>query len=80
MVSLLGEGGRAERVEPLSSNGLSARDSEITRRLDELSSGKNMEVRVFIGDQELRGIVNSEIYEGNRLVSRKLAAGRRMVR
>jgi hypothetical protein len=83
--ALIAEAGRTERVEPLDSRGLSRRDRDIVDRLDLLlatMSGRGdgkaaPEIRVFIGDQELRGVVRTEIGESNRKMARKLSQGRR---
>lgn len=44
-------------------------------RLGEALGGSNVEVKVFIGDQELKGVVRTEISEQNRDVKRRALAG-----
>lgn len=80
MLALIGEAGRNERVEPLDSQGMSVRDraiiAEVARNLVGSSSG-GVNVRVFIGAQELTDIVRYEITENETGNVRKLAVGRR---
>lgn len=81
MLSVIGEAGRTERVEPLDSRGLSKRDQDIVRRLDALlaqGAGKGQEVRVFIGDQELKGIVRTEVHSSSRTLARRVSQGRKL--
>lgn len=80
ILSLIGEGGRAERVEPLDPQGLSVRDRAIIEHLARTQGGGggNVVVRVYIGDRELRDIVDYEIVTHENHVARKLAGGRRV--
>ena len=58
-LAMLAEAGRPERVEPLDPSGLSQRDRALIEMLS--GGGAVPDVRVFIGDQELRGIVRVEV-------------------
>lgn len=55
-LSLIGEAGRPERVEPLDPNGLSARDRAMIDRLT--GSGGGTQVAVYIGTRELTELVD----------------------
>lgn len=58
-LAVLAEKGRPERIEPLDSSGLSQRDRALISML--AGGGGVPDVRVFIGDQELRGIIRVEV-------------------
>jgi Peptidase family M23 len=79
--AILAEAGKTERVEPLDSKGLSNRDKDIVDRLDKLLSvaGGNggTLVKVFIGDEELRSVVRSEIRTQYATTARSTVTGRR---
>lgn len=81
MLALIGEAGRNERVEPLDSQGMSVRDraiiAEVARNLVG-SGGGGVNVRVFIGAQELTDIVRYEITEQETGNIKKTSIGRRM--
>lgn len=73
---IIGEAGRSERVEPLDSNGLSARDLALINYLSGNSSG-NITVRVFLDGQELHATVDSRIEANNRALDQAITRGRR---
>jgi murein DD-endopeptidase MepM/ murein hydrolase activator NlpD len=79
VMAMLAEGGKHERVEPLDSQGLSARDYAMIEALTKRSGGGSgaVQVRVFIGDRELRDIVRYEVSDNNRVLARDLSIGRR---
>ena len=80
VMSLLAEGGKHERVEPLDSQGLSARDKAL---IDEMATkfggggAGNTVVRVYIGDRELTDLVRYEVDGNNQRLARDLRIGRR---
>ena len=80
VMSLLAEGGKHERVEPLDSQGLSARDyamiEAVAGRVGGGAAGPTS-VRVFIGERELTDIVRYEVRDGERTLARNLSVGRR---
>ena len=82
VMALIGEAGRNERVEPLDSQGMSARDraiiAEVARNFGAGGSGSGTTVRVFIGSRELTDIVRYEVTEAETGNVRKIATGRRM--
>ena len=81
VMSLLAEGGKHERVEPLDSQGLSARDkaliSEMAAKFGGGAGGGGTVVRVYIGDRELSDLVRYEVDDSNQRLARSLAVGRR---
>lgn len=83
ILGLIGEGGRNERIEPLDSQGLSVRDRAIIEQLARQSGvggGGPVVVKVFIGDRELRDIVDYQIQHDNETIARRTRAGRRTYR
>ena len=79
-MAMLAEGGKHERVEPLDSQGLSARDYALIEAMAKNSgkgSGGPTSVRVFIGERELTDIVRYEVSDSNRILARDLSVGRR---
>ena len=80
-MSLLAEGGKHERVEPLDSQGLSTRDyaiiDAVAQRVGGGGSSGATSVRVFIGERELTDIVRYEVRDGERTLARNLSIGRR---
>jgi murein DD-endopeptidase MepM/ murein hydrolase activator NlpD len=85
VLALLAEGGRHERVEPLNSSGLSRRDmaliNAVAMRVAQTTESRGGEqgvtVKVYIGDEELRDIVQYEIQDNQTGLTRDLAIGRR---
>ena len=77
-LAVVAEAGRAERVEPLDSDGLSKRDRAW---LNQIGSGGDGEVlvQVFIGDTELNSKIDQRVIRGNTGVARSVLAGRRVV-
>ena len=80
VMSMLAEAGKHERVEPLDSQGLSARDRAL---INEMASrwngggGGSTVVRVYIGDRELTDLVRTEIVTNEGSLARSLAYGRK---
>ena len=80
LLSIIGEAGKKERVEPLDSSGMSERDRAIIREIMQEyggGAGGGTVVRVYIGDRELRDIVKYEVVDSQGHLARSLAAGRR---
>lgn len=79
VLSLIGEAGRHERVEPLDRQGLSTRDRALIAALSDGGGGGGgrTEVRVYIGSQELRDIVGYEVVKHDDALARTLVGGRR---
>jgi murein DD-endopeptidase MepM/ murein hydrolase activator NlpD len=79
--AILAEAGRAERVEPLNARGLSTRDKDIVDRLDRIlgkqGDGAASVVNVYIGDEQLRQIVRTEIVQASSSNARTMVTGRR---
>ena len=69
----IAEAGQAERVEPLDPNGLSRRDLAWVDKLIEAGGGGlggGVTVKVFIGEQELTSIVNTQVERSNSALAR----------
>jgi murein DD-endopeptidase MepM/ murein hydrolase activator NlpD len=80
VMAMLGEGGKHERVEPLDSQGMSARDYALINALAAKmggGSGGPTYVKVFIGETELTDIVRYEISDTNKTLARDLRIGKR---
>jgi len=80
VMSMLAEGGKHERVEPLDSQGLSTRDRALIAEMAAKfggTGGGNTVVRVYIGDRELSDLVRYEVDDSNQRLARSLAVGRR---
>jgi murein DD-endopeptidase MepM/ murein hydrolase activator NlpD len=76
--AMLGEAGQHERVEPLDSQGLSARDRALIEELTRNRAGTgNVLVRVYLGDEELRDMIRYEVSETDRAKSLAVVRGRR---
>ena len=79
-MSMLAEGGKHERVEPLDSQGLSTRDRALIAEMAAKfggTGGGNTVVRVYIGDRELTDLVRYEVDGNNQRLARDLRIGRR---
>lgn len=78
-VTRVAEVGKAERVEPLDSKGLSDRDYAMIKRLGLTGGGEGGTpiVHVYIGQQELTHIVDTRVEYSNTNVARDALSGRR---
>jgi hypothetical protein len=84
IMSVIGEAGRDERVEPLDRQGLSTRDRALIQSIVAQMSGRQgtgggsaTVVRVYIGNEELKDIVRYEISDGESTLAKALSTGRR---
>jgi murein DD-endopeptidase MepM/ murein hydrolase activator NlpD len=77
ILSVIGEAGKKERVEPLDSTGLSQRDRAMIELLSKQSrgSGGHLEVRVFVGNQEITDIVNTQLVKHDKDLVQALSIG-----
>lgn len=57
-LALLAEAGRAERVTPLDSNGFTPAERQILAALQGDSSEKDINIQVFVGNQQIQDIVD----------------------
>ena len=57
-LALLAEAGRAERVTPLDSNGFTPAERQILAALQGDSSDKEVNIQVFVGNQQIQDIVD----------------------
>jgi hypothetical protein len=71
---MIAEAGHPERVEPLDADGFSKRDRAM---LDLLRDNGGTEIRVFIGDKELKDFVRTEIRKNENETTRLLVGGSR---
>lgn len=78
-MAMLAEGGQHERVEPLDSAGMSARDYAMIDAVAKRMGGGAgpVLVKVYLGDTELRDMVRYEVVGSNHEVVRDLRIGRR---
>ena len=81
VMAMLAEGGKHERVEPLDSRGLSARDyamiEAVAKRAGGGVGGNVTMVRVYIGEKELTDMIKYEVTDSQTTMARNLSTGRR---
>lgn len=73
MLSLIGEAGRPERVEPLDPSGLSVRDRALIREL--AGSGSGGGVAVYIGTRELTELVDFVVEDREDRLADRITTG-----
>jgi phage-related protein len=77
----IAEAGQSERVEPLDPRGLSVRDlawvDQLIAARSEGGSGGDVYVTVKIGDQELVGLIDTQVERSNSALARDVRNGRR---
>lgn len=69
------EAGAAERIEPLDSQGLSARDKAIVKALAGNSGGGPIYVTVKIGETELTGLIDTQVSRATSQLAHDIAYG-----